>query len=579
MENDNNISNSQSTLISNRKGEVAIRGDSLIEARYQLSARANDIVDMVTLELKDDDNLTYTIAFNNYNHYVINKKNIYREFKKVVNEFKGQGVFIKKGTGKETFYPWFSKIDYEEGIISVDLHPDMKNILISASRGIYYDIKYSINLTNAYAKKYYYCCKLYSTSNSDNKSGFRIDRLEDLQLKLEVPESYKKRFALFETNVLEVAKNQINELSDIKIEYEPIKKGRRVVSIHTRIWQKSKEELAEVSSKILNIKHENIIDTKKDESIRLQVLNLLKPYDNIVKEGLQSKKGSIERKKFVEIKKFVEETLCMTIRNVNRYIYINYLLLKEFVEMFDKNFITLGQAEKLAKTSINEQQKQLKKINSNKEKFKSKLINELADLLDNYEISYNIAEKYSKEPEEEQRKYYEKYFKRINIIDVDYKEVDYKEVDESTYKEVAITSDEINDIINDNYSESNKELGMLVSRSSNNSDSYITTVKNIIQSINNIEITDDVAMSFYNCAKEHKTYGAEPFKLIREVAEYSLTQNITQNFFGWYKKTLKNFERPVIQVKSKAKLRFDNFKGRDYDYDDLEKKLLGWDEE
>ncbi|MBE6053913.1 MAG: DnaD domain protein [Clostridium sartagoforme] len=28
---------------------------------------------------------------------------------------------------------------------------------------------------------------------------------------------------------------------------------------------------------------------------------------------------------------------------------------------------------------------------------------------------------------------------------------------------------------------------------------------------------------------------------------------------------------------TKPKLRFDNFKGRDYDYDDLEKKLLGWD--
>lgn len=28
---------------------------------------------------------------------------------------------------------------------------------------------------------------------------------------------------------------------------------------------------------------------------------------------------------------------------------------------------------------------------------------------------------------------------------------------------------------------------------------------------------------------------------------------------------------------NKPKLRFDNFKGRDYDYDDLEKKLLGWD--
>ena len=31
------------------------------------------------------------------------------------------------------------------------------------------------------------------------------------------------------------------------------------------------------------------------------------------------------------------------------------------------------------------------------------------------------------------------------------------------------------------------------------------------------------------------------------------------------------------KTNNKPKLRFDNFKGRDYDYDDLEKKLLGWD--
>lgn len=31
------------------------------------------------------------------------------------------------------------------------------------------------------------------------------------------------------------------------------------------------------------------------------------------------------------------------------------------------------------------------------------------------------------------------------------------------------------------------------------------------------------------------------------------------------------------KANNKPKLRFDNFKGRDYDYDDLEKKLLGWD--
>lgn len=43
-----------------------------------------------------------------------------------------------------------------------------------------------------------------------------------------------------------------------------------------------------------------------------------------------------------------------------------------------------------------------------------------------------------------------------------------------------------------------------------------------------------------------------------------------------------NYEDKKVDYKnsnSKGKLRFDNFKGRDYDYDDLEKKLLGWDKE
>ncbi len=56
-------------------------------------------------------------------------------------------------------------------------------------------------------------------------------------------------------------------------------------------------------------------------------------------------------------------------------------------------------------------------------------------------------------------------------------------------------------------------------------------------------------------------------------------------------KTLQDIEKKEANYKSSAskkvynnskgsnkpKLRFDNFKGRDYDYDDLEKKLLGWD--
>lgn len=567
MEIENEKKLEETNIISNRRGEVAVRSDSLIEARYRLSARANDIVDMVTVELKNDKNLTYEIALNNYSEYVINKENVYRDFKKVVNAFKGKGVYVKEDADddSEAYYPWFSKIKYIEGKILVDLHPDMKNLLLTARRGIYYDIKYSINLTNEYAKKYYYCCKLFATSNKDKKSGFRIDKVEELQEKLEVPKSYKDSFYLFENHVLKVAEEQINEFSDINIKYEVIRKGKRPINIYTKIWVKDKEKLEEVSAKTLNVKKESSEKIDTNVPIRLQVLNLLSTYDEVIKKGLESKPKSIENKSFVEVKEMAAEALGMTIKNINRYIYINYKLIEEFVDMYDKGFITLGQAEKFARLPISKQKTELKTFKLNIEKFKKYLIDEMIDLLKDYKISYNIAEKYSKVSEEEQKEYYNKFFNKPCIIDTEY-----KEVKNNNYLDL-IKSKDIS-------SESNN--GVKISDNIDNGGlDYIQIVKNVIKSCINIDISDEEAISFYSCAKEHNIYGSEPIPLIREVAEYSIKQNINKNLISWFQSTLKNYRRPIIKEAQKPKLRFDNFTGRDYDYDALEKKLLGWDDE
>ena len=569
----------EKSLFDVRKGQVAVRVESIIEARYKLSARANDVIDMVTVQLEDDENLVYDISLRDYSDYVINNQNVYRDFKKVVKDFSsGGGIWIKEGKNQETWYPWFSKIQYKDAKITAELHKELKEILLKAKRGIFFDIKYSINIINKYAKKYYYCCRLYATSKSDKKTGFRIDRLEDLQRKLEVPKSYFNNFKLFEENVLQVSKDQINEFSDIRIEYEPIKKGKRVTHIRTNIFVKSQEELKSVSEKILNVKAEDRVTRKIDEPVRLQVLELLKKNEDVVKKGLQSKRISEENKNFMKVKEYVAETLGMTIKNVNRYVYINYMLIKEFVDLFDKNFITLGQAEKIAKTPHSEQQKAIKKMKKDVERFKSELIDELAELLHNYKISYNVAEKYSKETESEQRKYYNKHFNKNKVIEVEFKEVE-KEIDESAYSEVAVTLDEEKEVVDDyNYNDGNEDLGYLISTEDINGNDYKTKIKNIVKIYNKVDITDKVAENFYLWAQSHEIYGKEPMKLIEEVAKYSTTQNI-RDIYKWYETTLKEFIRPMPQAKQEPKLRFDNFKGRDYDYDDLEKKLLGWDYE
>lgn len=59
-----------------------------------------------------------------------------------------------------------------------------------------------------------------------------------------------------------------------------------------------------------------------------------------------------------------------------------------------------------------------------------------------------------------------------------------------------------------------------------------------------------------------------------------LEQSIMNSWKSIYELKNENVQNQVqYNNKNKNKLRFDNFKGRDYDYDDLEKKLLGWDDE
>ena len=105
-------------------------------------------------------------------------------------------------------------------------------------------------------------------------------------------------------------------------------------------------------------------------------------------------------------------------------------------------------------------------------------------------------------------------------------------------------------------------------------------IKNIFKYACNKDITDKAANEIYKSAIKHKELGNDPIALISEVARYSNSQDIKSNFVAWFKSTLKSYEKPIKKPSSEKKFKFNNFSGRDYskeEMDKLEKKLLGWD--
>ena len=151
---------------------------------------------------------------------------------------------------------WFSEMSYEEGkgIVHFQFGQRVMNELVNLARynqkadnKLFYisdELKYMLPFRCRYS---YYLYSLLRTYQNVNEWTFPM---EELRQKLDVferaasPEEYRRtleekiprkplypRFPDFRRNVLDPAKRDINEYSNIIVDYRPVKKGRVVVAI------------------------------------------------------------------------------------------------------------------------------------------------------------------------------------------------------------------------------------------------------------------------------------------------------------------------------------------------------------
>lgn len=233
----------------NKKGGelICMRPDVIVEARFKLTKKQNDIMDMVFASIEDDEKLEYEIDVNKYAklYNVKDTSDIYGELKKAVKTFEGKGFRItSKDKKREDYFSWFSRIAYlnGEGKISVELGKTLKLLLLDVKRAIYYNIEYTLNFNSVYSKRLYFYLKLYEDT------GVRFDNVDSLRDKLECPLGYKN-FADFNRYVLKPAYEEINANSDISFEYDTKKTGKKISHIKFLIKSNKKiNDLKQIKS-------------------------------------------------------------------------------------------------------------------------------------------------------------------------------------------------------------------------------------------------------------------------------------------------------------------------------------------
>lgn len=232
--------------------EVAFRPQSIVEARYNLDRRQNDIMDIAFGMIDEEvDKKEYSIRVADVKEYynIEDKSHAYRFLKQAVESLEGKGFKLKKDEDTSIFYPWFSKITYvrakdeENSHIDFKMDDDLKRMIIDSRRGAYYSIRYAINLSNKYAKRLYYLFqdrKNWNAKNPALETGVFTIAIEELLRMLDCPKSYK--YTDFKRYVIKPSMEQINGSTDIYFEYEEnrgkLKSGQRgVISLTFHVTQ------------------------------------------------------------------------------------------------------------------------------------------------------------------------------------------------------------------------------------------------------------------------------------------------------------------------------------------------------
>lgn len=160
-----------------------------------------------------------------------------------------RGIEIPKADGGFSQVPVFQEIEYHAGgTVDIRFHEKVLPLLVQAkTEYTKYYFQNIQRLKSGYSVKIYELCKQYQNT----KQGYRDLTIDELKIYLDIPLKKYPRFSNFKQKILNVAVPEITEKTDIKIDAEPIKKGRSVTGIRFYITLKNKEQQKDVEQPTL----------------------------------------------------------------------------------------------------------------------------------------------------------------------------------------------------------------------------------------------------------------------------------------------------------------------------------------
>lgn len=233
----------ESFELTKKKGYLVVKGNDLIQRnRFELSLMEQKTVAYICSMIKPIDSgfqSEYEFKIRDYCKICdIDYDNgaNYAYVKETLKKLRDRSMWMTLEDGSETVVGWLDRVttNKKSGLAHIRIDDRLIPYLFDLKQQFtQYQLYNILGMKSAFSVRIYELMKSYSFRHT---IIFELNELKEL-LMVEHVKSYVN-YKDFRVKVLEKAQTEINELTDINIEFEPIKTGRKVTSIKFIIEEK-----------------------------------------------------------------------------------------------------------------------------------------------------------------------------------------------------------------------------------------------------------------------------------------------------------------------------------------------------
>lgn len=218
---------------------IVVQENRMIMAKYDMSLLEQKIFLILVSTIKKEDTIFKETSFrvkDLADLMGVSPENLYRDLKKICSSLADKKIEVEKDDGGWLIAPIMKYAEYHKnkGVVSLCLNDKLEPYFLQLE-----EFFTQYGLYNVLRLNGKYSIRMYQLSKSNLYKKEFIMSLDEIRENLKLTAKSYEQYKFINSKILAPSKEEINEKTDITIEFDTIKEGRNVKAVKFSVNKKS----------------------------------------------------------------------------------------------------------------------------------------------------------------------------------------------------------------------------------------------------------------------------------------------------------------------------------------------------